>query len=83
MLKQEPAGRAVLQLPARAGMAKCHPRESSHDLGVFSQGLGWFLGPAWGAGCAPLVPQHGKSHVAVWSPHLIMHFTQSEAGGKY
>lgn len=45
-------------------MARCHPRESSYDLGVFSQGLGWFLGPAWGAGCAPLVLQHGKSHVA-------------------
>lgn len=39
----------------RVGMVRGHSRDSSHYLGVFSQGLGWFLGPVWDAGSAPVV----------------------------
>lgn len=44
---------------------------------MFIQGLGRFLGPTQGAGCTPVAPQYGKSHVAAQSLHLPIHGSNS------
>lgn len=54
---------------------------------MFSQGLGWFLGPTWGTGCTPVGPLvqeepiitaklHLKEHMGVLYKHI------AEKGGK-